>query len=213
MGAVEQVKALVKHDPADQSLGAGPNVDSIGSRTPILEEETQKLERDREDELETTTVVSADREGVASNAATRESTEHSARLERGSGTANVEEKRTGTERRTAVEVNAAPASAQNQQRTNADELNAARDIASNALGQSTRTVEALVDAGTYRGLVLGETERYLIQRQPAGMAVLHQKDLLDRQPQIGEVFSINCSNGRGVVREFRERATSNELSR
>lgn len=70
-----------------------------------------------------------------------------------------------------------------------------------------------MDAGTYRGLVLGETERYLIQRQSAGMAVLHQKDSLDRQPQVGEAFSINYSNGRGVVREFRERAKSNELSR
>lgn len=37
---------------ADQSLGAGPGVGSTGSRTPILDEETQKLERDREDELE-----------------------------------------------------------------------------------------------------------------------------------------------------------------
>jgi hypothetical protein len=45
------------------------------------------------------------------------------------------------------------------------------------------------------------------------MAVLHQKELLDRQPQVGEVFSINYSNRKGVVREFRERAKGNELSR
>ena len=59
----------------------------------------------------------------------------------------------------------------------------------------------------------GETERYLVQRQSAEMAVLHQKDLLDRKPQVGEAFSINYSNGKGIVREFRERAKSNEVSR
>lgn len=77
----------------------------------------------------TTADVSADREDVAIDAAARESTEYSARLERGSGTAKVEEKRTGTERRTPVETTAAPASTQNQPRTKADELKAARDIA------------------------------------------------------------------------------------
>jgi len=45
------------------------------------------------------------------------------------------------------------------------------------------------------------------------MAVLHEKNLLDRQPQAGATFSINYSNGRGVVREFHERAKGNELSR
>ena len=141
-----------------------------------------------------------------------ENTVVAARLEPGSGTVKVEEKQTGTERRSAVEIHGASAAAQNQ-RDKDNELSAAHAITANALGQSTRTVEALVDAGNYHGLVLGETERYLIQRQSAGLAVLHQKDLLDGQPQVGEVFSINYSNGRGVVSESRERAKSNELSR
>jgi hypothetical protein len=101
----------------------------------------------------------------------------------------------------------------NQSRDRNDELNAAHAITTNALGQSARSVDALVDAGIYRGVVLGETECYLVQRQSAGMAVLHRKDLLDRQPQVGEVLSINYSNGRGLVQEFRERAKANELGR
>jgi antirestriction protein ArdC len=142
-----------------------------------------------------------------------ENTGVTARLEPDSGTVKVEEKQTGTERRKPIEIHGASAITQNQPRNRNNEFDAAHAITTNALGQSARSVDALVDAGTYRGVVLGETERYLVQRQSAGMAVLHQKDLLDRQPQVGEVFSINYSNGRGVVHEFRERAKSNALGR
>jgi hypothetical protein len=45
------------------------------------------------------------------------------------------------------------------------------------------------------------------------MAVVHQKDLLDRVPQVGEAFSINYSNGKGMVREARSRSRSQELGR
>jgi len=142
-----------------------------------------------------------------------ENTGVTARLEPDSGTVKVEEKQTGTERRNTVEIHGAAANWQNQARDKNDEFSTAHAITINALGRSARSVDALVDAGTYRGVVLGETERYLVQRQSAGMAVLHQKDLLDRQPQVGEVFSINYSNGRGVIHEFRERAKANDLSR
>ncbi|HLH01355.1 MAG TPA: zincin-like metallopeptidase domain-containing protein [Bryobacteraceae bacterium] len=107
----------------------------------------------------------------------------------------------------------AAGNAATNQPAKSNELSAARMVATGTLGEFARTVEALVDAGNYRGAILGETEHYLVQRQSAGMAVLHQKDLLDRQTQVGEVFSINYSNGRGIVREFHERAKSNELSR
>lgn len=142
-----------------------------------------------------------------------ESTTVSARLEPDSRTVKVEEKQTGTERRSTVETNGAATTARTQPRTKSEEMSMAHAITTDALGHSARTVEAFIDAGTYRGLVLGETERYLIQRQSVGMAVVHEKNLLDSQPQVGESFSINYSNGRGVVREFHDRAKSNELSR
>jgi hypothetical protein len=94
-----------------------------------------------------------------------------------------------------------------------DELEAARAITANALGESARTVDAVVDGGTYRGVIIGETERHLLQRQSAGLAVLHPKELLDRQLQVGEVFAINYSNGRGLVREAHDRGKAQELGR
>ena len=125
---------------------------------------------------------------------------------------NVQEKPTGTDRRSTVETHAAAAPNGKDGGAN-DELGSARAIATKALGDGARTVDALTEAGTYRGMIVGETERYLVQRQSAGMAVLHQKDLLDRVPQVGEAFSINYSNGKGVVREARERSKSQELGR
>lgn len=142
-----------------------------------------------------------------------ENTKVAAKFEPGSGTVNVEEKQTGAQRRTPIETKSPTTITNNEARTTNDELNVARGIAMHALGDSTRTVEAVVEAGSYRGMVLGETERYLIQRQSAGMAVLHDKNLLDGEPQVGGVFSINYSKGRGAVREFRERAKSNDRSR
>ena len=88
-----------------------------------------------------------------------------------------------------------------------------RAITRAALGESARTVDAVIDGGTYRGLIIGETERHLLQRQSAGMAVLHPKELLDRLPQVGEAFAINYSNGRGVVRDSHDRSKAQELGR
>jgi antirestriction protein ArdC len=198
---------------ANESIAAGPAIESSGSRAAVLEEETEKLERDREDEVEATAQLEADHAADrTSEVSARESSQYVARIEPGSGTVNLEEKQTGTERRSTVEMHGA--SAEETIRANsANESEAARAITAEALGESARTVEAVVDGGTYRGVIIGETERHLLQRQSAGMAVLHPKDLLDRQPQVGEVFAINYSNGRGSVREAHDRGKAQELGR
>jgi antirestriction protein ArdC len=198
---------------ADEALAAGPPVDASDSRTAILEDETQRLERDREDEMETTDSRADERAGDRGpESAPRESSQFVARFEPGSGTVNVQEKQTGTDHRSTVETNPTAAPNSKDRDTN-DDLGSARAIAARALGDSARTVDALTEGGTYRGMIVGETERYLVQRQSAGMAVLHQKELLDRVPQAGEAFSINYSNGKGIVREAPDRSKNQELSR
>ena len=49
--------------------------------------------------------------------------------------------------------------------------------------------------------------------QSAHTGIAHPKDLLDRQPQIGESVRVNYSDSKGAVREFRERSKAQDRSR
>jgi len=203
---------------ADESLAAGPTPDSPSSGPASLEEQSQKLERDREDELETDSRLEADRADTpAGDVPVRESSNDIARWEPGSGTLKVEDKQTGTQRHSTVDTHSAPAgkNGDGTQKVTPrdDELNAARAMATSALGASARTIEALTESGIYRGQIIGETDHYTLQRQSGNTAILHPKELLDRQPGPGESVGINYSNGKGVVREARGRGKAQDLGR
>jgi hypothetical protein len=96
---------------------------------------------------------------------------------------------------------------------NGDSLADAKSVTFQTLGHSAKTLAAQTESGSYRGRIIGETEHHLIQRQSAQTAVAHPKDLLDRQPRVGESVRISYSDSKGTIREFRERAKAQDLSR
>lgn len=72
---------------------------------------------------------------------------------------------------------------------------------------------AETESGVYRGVIIGETELQVIQRESGQSAVAHPKELLGRQPQIGEAVRISYSNSKGSVRDSHERSKSKNLGR
>ncbi len=199
---------------AEEKLAGGPALNAgISGSSPvaILEQETEDLRHDRErvEEKDSDPALSGldpRTPGNPDNAnehfgATRESTQYAVRYEPGSGTVNVHAKKTATDLRSTVD---APA---------ADSLAEATSITRKVLGDFAKARAAQTESGSYRGPIIGETEHHVIQRESARTGIAHSKDLLDRQPQIGESVRINYCDSKGEVREFRERAKSQDRSR
>ena len=205
--ALERDKSI-----GEEELAAGPDLAdnaSGGSPAAVLQQEAARLHHDREqvEEKETDTTLSSDdlamQDSVGNanerSAPARESSEYAARFERGSGTVSVQEKQTGTDRRSTVDT------------TIGDSLANAKSIATKALGDSARTLAAETQSGNYKGPIIGETDHHIVQRQSGRTAIAHSKELLDRQPQVGESVRINYSDSKGAVRELRERSKSQGL--
>lgn len=204
--ALEREKSIGEED-----LATGPVLmsgTSGSSPAALLEQETEDLHHNRErvEDKELDTALSTADLKPADNAnersaPARESSEYAARYEPGSGTVNVHAKQTATDRRSTIDA------------ATGDSLTEAKSITAKLLGDSAKTLAPQTESGSYRGPIIGETEHHIIQRQSGRTGIAHPKDLLDRQPQIGESVRINYSDSKGTVREFRERAKSQDLSR
>ena len=204
--ALERDKSIGEEGPASEPVLMSGT--SGSSPAAILEQETEDLHHDREleeDKESDTALSTADLEPADSanerSAPARESSDYAARYEPGSGTVNVHAKQAATDRRSTVDV------------PGGESLIEARSITAKVLGNSAKTLTAQIESGSYRGPIIGETEHHIIQRQSGRTGIAHPKELLDRQPQIGESVRINYSDSKGTVREFRKRAKSQDLSR
>ncbi len=186
---------------ADEELAAGASA----APASILEQTTAEVHHDRERLDESVPETPSD--SLEPAAPVRETSDQVARMEPGSGTVNTQLKQSGTERRSTVDTPMVAAARAN------GSLSEAQSITAEALGPKAKALSAQTESGAYRGPVIGETDQFIIQRQSSRFSVAHPRDLLDRQPNIGENVSINYSEFKGSVREYRERSRSQERAR
>ncbi len=66
-------------------------------------------------------------------------------------------------------------------------------------------VQAQTQSGIYRGPILEATDSVLVQRISSAMIVMHKKELLSRNVELGESVSIRYSGGTGSVSQLNER--------
>jgi hypothetical protein len=81
------------------------------------------------------------------------------------------------------------------------------------MAPDTRFEHAQTDSGTYRGRIIADTEKNLIQQITSHTAVVHRKELLDMIPAIGENVRVAYSYDHARVFPVRERTRTQELER
>jgi len=162
----------------------------------------------------------------------RETAEYVAAYEPGSGTVDLEQKRTATEHRAPAERDPAEKAEPLAEAEKAAEqilddqvqslpepsplkksFAAAQEMTRRELNQSARTFVADTASGVYRGEIIGETELHVVQRLSPQSTVAHMKSLLERVPQVGESVAISYSQSRAIVNSFEPRERTRALAR
>jgi hypothetical protein len=126
----------------------------------------------------------------------RETTTSVAVHQPGSGTVELHDKTTGTDVRKLLGGGELPADLQS----------ALKQMAPDARVESAHS-----DSGIYRGRIIAETEKNLIQQITSRTAVVHRKELLDMIPAVGESVRVAYSNDNARVLPVKERSKTQEL--
>ena len=128
----------------------------------------------------------------------RETTTSISTYQPGSGAVELHDKTTGTDVRKLLGGGGLPAGFQS----------ALRQMAPDA-----RIENAQTGSGTYRGHIIGETEKNLIQQITSHTLVSHPRNLLDMIPAVGENVRIVYSNDNARVLPFKEKSKTQGLER
>jgi hypothetical protein len=128
----------------------------------------------------------------------RETTASVATHQPGSGAVELHDKITGTDVRKLL---------------GGGELPAGLQSALKKIGPDALVKDAQTDSGTYRGGIIGETDKKLIQQITSRTVVIHPKDLLDILPAVGENVRIAYSNDRARVLPVKDRSKTQEVGR
>ena len=94
-----------------------------------------------------------------------------------------------------------------------DQFKEASSLAAKLLGNSAKTKPAQLDAGVYRGPIIGETSGVILQRLSPRSVVVHDKDMFETAPKIGANIAVHYSEGKPAVREIKERGRALGMSR
>ena len=93
------------------------------------------------------------------------------------------------------------------------ELPAGLQLALKKMGPDALVKDAQTDSGVYRGAVIGETDKKLIQQITSHTVVLHPKDLLDKLPSVGDNVRITYTDNSARVLSVKEKSKAQELGR
>jgi hypothetical protein len=128
----------------------------------------------------------------------RETTTSAAAHQPGSGAVELHDRTTGTDVRKLL---------------GGGELPHGLQSALNQMAPGARVEHAETDSGTYRGRIIAETEKNLIQQITPHIAVVHRKKLLDSILAIGENVRVAYSNDIARVLSVKEGSKTQELGR
>jgi antirestriction protein ArdC len=208
----------IPHDPSS-------NAAYVGSWIEALQKDKNEIFRAAHDASTAADfVLSLDRERAntaekqTQSQPERETSRFVARLEPGSGTVGVHDKRFGNNHNTPVDqATLSSREGRRDRNGNRSELSEsfqeARALAIKELGQEARTYVAQTQSGVYCGKIIGETDHHVLQRVSGQTAIAHLRRLVGDTPELNRNVAISYQADKARVREVPERSKTAELTR